>query len=124
MLLDRDGQRFWKEFKEKLAVAVGFLPDLKLAGSISSTGDDALRISMNKPGVFLNQTYTDLFYNREAKEIRCGILNGGMYSLEFRVVAEENRVVVVSSRQSGLMDPEAAVRCVIEQMIDSIASKL
>ncbi len=123
LLIDRDGQKFWKELKEKLAIAVEFLPDLKLAGLISPTGDDALRILVNKPGVSANQTYTDLFYDREAKEIRCGILNGGMYSLRFCVVTEENRVVVTSSRQSGMMDPEAAAQYVMEKMIDYIESQ-
>jgi|SRR5208282_4932346 len=123
LLIDRDGQKFWKELKEKLAIAVEFLPDLKLAGLISPTGDDALRILINKPGVFANQTYTDLFYNREAKEIRCGILNGGMYSLGFCVVTDENRVTVISSRQSGVMDPEAAAQYIMENMIHYIESQ-
>ncbi|MGC2475807.1 MAG: hypothetical protein WA485_15810 [Candidatus Sulfotelmatobacter sp.] len=123
LLIGRDGQKFWKELKEKLAIAVEFLPDLKLSGSISPTGDDAIRILVNKPGVCANQTYTDLFYNREAKEVRCGILNGGMYSLGFCVVTNENRVAVISSRQPGVMDPEAAAQHVMEKMMDCIDSQ-
>jgi hypothetical protein len=123
LLIDRDGQKFWEELKKKLAVAVEFLPDLKLTGSISPTGNDAIRILVNKPGMFANQTYTDLFYNREAKEIRCGILNGGMYSLRFCLVTDESRVAVISSRQSRVMDTEAAAQHVMEKMIDYIESQ-
>jgi len=123
LLIDRDGLKFWKELKEKLAIAVEFLPDLKLAGSISPTGVDAIRILVNKPGVSLNQTYSDLFYNREAKEIRCGMQNRGMYSLGFCVVTDENRVVVASSGRAGVMGPEAAAQFVMERMIDYIESQ-
>jgi len=38
LLIDKEGQKFWKEIKEKLAIAVEFLPDLKLKGVISPTG--------------------------------------------------------------------------------------
>jgi len=123
LLIDRDGQKFWKELKEKLAIAVEFLPDLKLSGSISPVGDNAIRILVNKPGPFANQAYTDLFYNSEAKEIRCGILNGGMYSLGLCVVTDENRVAVISSRQPGAMDSEAAAQHIMVKMIDSVESQ-
>ena len=123
LLINRDGQKFWKELKEKLAIAVEFLPDLRLAGSISPTSDDAIRILANKPGVLASQTYTDLSYNREAKEIRCGTLNRGIYSLRFCVITGENRVAVISSLRPGVMGPEAAAQHVMEKMIDCIESQ-
>jgi len=122
LLIDRDGEKFWKDLKEKLAIAVEFLPDLKLEGLISPQGKDALRIAVSKPGVFLNQTYTDIFYNRDAKQLRCGLLNKGIYNLMFCVTGD-GRVMVNDLRDSGTMNADGAAQHIMELMIDQIESQ-
>src|SRR4029077_8907977 len=117
-VIEKDGPRFWKELKEKLVIAVSFLPNLNLTGSITTVGDvssaDAIRVTINKPGTSLNQTYTDLYFNIDAKQIRCGTLNGGVYTLLLGVTPDRRVEVIRPSKQSKAMAADATSQYVME----------
>jgi len=90
---------------------------------ISPTGDDALRIQMNKPGIYPNQTYTDMYYSRDAKEIRCSQLNMGIFKLSFCITGTDRVAVIDLQGDSGAMDAEVAAQYVMERMIKYIEAQ-
>jgi hypothetical protein len=122
LLIERDGPNFWKELQEKLEIGVQFLPQLGFTGSTTTFGG-GVRVSVSSPGVFANQTYTDLFWTHELGGIRCSGLNIGAYTLQFRITPD-NRVAVLSSRSGyDLMNPYDACEYVMKLMIDLIDSR-
>jgi hypothetical protein len=110
---------FLKELEEKLAIAVEFLPKLQMEGLLTSF-IGGLRVSVSKPGIFANQTYTDLHIN--TRDIRCTMLNGGAYTLPFAVVSDTEIGVAYDSMSGAVMNASKASEYIIGRMIDMIES--
>ena len=121
LLIEREAPKFWKQLQEKIAIAVEFLPKLDMTGSITTFGS-GMRVSVSCPGVFANQTYTDLFFNGEVRKIRCTTLNGGVYTLQF-TVGPDDTVGVESSRDAIFMNVDQASEYVMRKMIEVIESR-
>lgn len=108
---------YWQRVKEKLAIAVEFLPKLNMQSQITPSGDKGFRISVSRPGVFTNQTFTDVFLAPRA--ITCTGLNLGAYTLMFCVVSDTEIGVMVD----GMGEPinaDQASEYIMRKMVDLI----
>lgn len=117
-LIEIEGPCFWKALLGHLKIAVDALPVLKLAGSLSPVGLESVRISMNRPGIFPNMTYVDLF--RDAVQIRCSVLNGGVHNLRFCAISDTAIAVLPGQDSHTPMTAEMASQYIIQSMIDVI----
>ncbi len=105
--------------KEKLAIAVECLSVLKLTGQITEFGG-GYRVSVQHPGVFPNQTYTDVVFMDDS--IRCTLLNGGVYKLLFCVVSDTEIGVSYMSEGGGTMNSEQTAEYIMRRMVEQIES--
>jgi hypothetical protein len=119
-LIERAGQEYWWRLQEKLAIGVEFLPDGELSGSIT-TFEGGLRVTITRIGAF-NQTHTDIFYKRNATEIRCSTHDSGLYTLRF-CVTPDNQVAVTSARGVDHMNPDQASEFIMQSMFDAMNRK-
>lgn len=108
---------YWQRLKEKLAIAVEFLPKLDMQGQITPSGDKGLRISVSRPGIFANQTFTDIFLAPRA--ITCTGLNLGTYTLMFCVVSD-TEIAVMLDGMGEPMNPDQASEYIMRQMVELI----
>jgi hypothetical protein len=111
-----DGPRFWKELKEKIAIAVEFLGEAaKLAGSISGIPGGGIQVKVWRPGISPAQTYTNLAWLPDRGKINCSTLNGGVWNLQF-CFSEENGVGVMDERTGdGPLNPEEAAELIMRR---------
>jgi hypothetical protein len=116
-LLQLKAPEYWQRLKEKLAIAVEFLPKLNMQGQITSSGDKGFRISVSRPGVFANQTFTDVFLAPRA--VTCTGLNLGAYTLMFCVVSD-TEIAVMLNGMGEPMNPDQASECIMRQMVELI----
>ena len=121
VLIDRESPRFWNELQERLDNAIDAQSELDVSG-ITTAFDGGFRVTLNRPGMVFQQTYTDLFYKRGAPEIRCSTLKAGAYTLRFSLTPD-HQVAVTSSRGSGLMNTSEAAEYVMQVMLDAIGGK-
>ena len=119
-LLELKRPSFWQQFREQSAIAVEFLPKLDMAGQITEHSGNGLRVSVNRPGVFANQTFTDLFFKPNA--ITATGLNLGAYMLMF-CVASDTEVGVCLDGSSEPMTPTEAAEVVIRRMMTLIEAR-
>ena len=105
---------FWKHLKQQLAIAVEFLPNLKLAGQITDTLG-SVRVSMSRPGVYPSQTYTDL--SLQPRSIHCTALNGGSYDLNFSIYSDTEICVIEGTTYTPPLNPEEATKLILEKMM-------
>jgi len=108
---------FWRRLKEQLAIAVEFLPKLNLEGQITDMFG-SLRVSMRCPGVFPNQTYTDL--SLQPRSIHCTTLNGGSYDLIFSTYSDTEICVLEGNTYTPPLNPEEATKLILEKMMGII----
>lgn len=119
LLIASGAPRFWRSLLEKLKIATDALPHVNLRGQFKPSLDErGVRISVNGTAPFVSQTYTDLYL--DSRCIRCTELNIGFYNLEFRVGLESEIVVVDELGDGDPMDPDAAVKYIIERMMDHL----
>src|SRR5215475_2017235 len=74
-------QHFWRRVIEQLRCIMHALDEIEFSGSISTFGEEIVRVSLRDARSEGTSTYTDLILDRE--RIRCSVLNGGIYYLNF-----------------------------------------
>lgn len=110
---------FWKSLTEKLAIAVEFLPKLDMQGELTPM-NVSIRVSVSRPGIFANQTYTDLFPT--SREIKATMLDGDAYTLPIVAVSDSEIAVTVTGGHSP-MNAEKAAEHIMSRMIELIESR-
>ena len=118
--IEKAGPEYWRALQEQLVAAVDVLPDGELSGSITTFGG-GLRVTVTRIGAF-NQTHTDIFYTRNATEIRCSTHDSGLYILKF-CVTPDNQLAVKSARGVDPMNPAQASEYIMQSMIDVMNRK-
>lgn len=121
LLTEKDKRIFLAELEERLTAAVETLPDEDLFGSVSIFGG-GLRVVMNRAGAAFRQTYTDIFYNSDTREIRCSTLNSAPYMLKF-CVTPANKAAVTTTLGATLMNADQAAQHIIGIMLDVMNRK-
>jgi hypothetical protein len=116
-LLEIKRPSFWLQLREQLAIAVHSLRKFNMAGQISEHSGDSMRIAVSRPGILVNQTYTDLFFKPSG--ITATGLNLGAYTLTFCVLSETEIGVSADGSVDAMGSPEAA-RYIMERMINLI----
>jgi hypothetical protein len=121
LLTERDKQAFLRTLQERLTTAVDTLADQDVSGSVTVFGG-GLRVVLNRAGMAFRQTYTDLFYNADTREIRCSTLNCAPYMLRF-CVTPGHKAGVTSTRGATQMDADQAAQHIIGIMLDVMNRK-
>jgi len=121
LLTERDKQVFVAALHERLTAAVDNLPDEALLGSVT-VFDGGLRVVLNRAGMAFRQTFTDVFYNSETREIRCSTLNSAPYMLRF-CVTPDHKAAVTSTRGATQMDADQAAQHILGIMLDVMNRK-
>ena len=106
--------------KQKLAVAVDCLSVLKMSGQIERIWRRVLCFRAT-PGVYPNQTYTDVIFTN--KGIECRLLNGGVYEFEFCAVSDTEIGVTYMRGGGSTMSPDQAAECIMSQMVEKIEAQ-
>jgi len=120
LLIQLERPRHWQHLREKLKIAADALPSLKLRGQFLIRGDDGMRISMNRSGLFASKTWTDLYLDQRC--IRCTTLDAGSYNLQFRAISETEIAVIDEQGYAQPMDTDGAVKFIMRRMIKLIES--
>jgi hypothetical protein len=121
LVVDKEKQAFWTALQRKLTADVEALPDTDFFGTITPFVG-GVRITLNRPGMAFNQTYTDVFYKPELREIRCSVLNSAPYTLRF-CVAAGNQVAVTTTLGAGQMNADQASQHIVKLMLDVMSRK-
>jgi hypothetical protein len=120
LLIERERTTFWKNLIQNLKIAVDALPILKMAGSVSPVGLDAIRIQVSKPGIFANFTHTDLFL--DAAGVRCHMMEGGYYEFQFSVISE-SAIGLTDSRSPRPLNSEQISERIMRRMVELIEGR-
>src|SRR5277367_1741949 len=97
---------FWKQL----------LRELDFIGSISPFGEEIVRVSLHDDSIPPLSTRTDLILDGDL--IRCSVLNGGIYYLNFTVLSDTKVVVQDIQRNSGSMDARKTAEYVVDRMLN------
>ena|SRR5215467_4144489 len=108
--------QFWRRVIEQLRCTVNNLGEIDFTGSISSFGEEIVRVSVSDIRLTSTSTYTDLILDRE--RIRCSVLNGGIYYLNF-VTSSGNEMAAQDIQKDGNpMDARKTAEHVIDRMLN------
>jgi hypothetical protein len=107
---------FWKLLLDELAFIMSAMREINVTGRISPFGEEIARISLNDDGAPPTVTRTDLVLDGD--RIRCSVLNGGIYYLNFAVVSDTEIVVQDIQRNDGFMDAREAAEHVVDRMLN------
>ena len=114
LFVQSESPRFWERLVDKLKIAVDALPVLKIEGSLNKDSDRHVRIFMRMPGIFPNETYTNLFLDDQ--RIRATTLDDGSYTLDF-IIPRENCLSVMTTGEGITMSPDRAHEYIMSRMI-------
>lgn len=110
--------QFWKQLFEDLKIIVDVLREIDFTGSLSTFGDEIVRVSLSDATLVDVFTRADLILDGE--RIRCTVLNGGIFYLDF-VTTSGNEIVVQDIQQNGdPMDAWKTAEYVIDRMVNII----
>jgi hypothetical protein len=113
---------FWIGLLEKLELTVNSLHQIDLTGSVSPFGQGIVRVSVNNKLLLPVHSWTDMV--RDGNRIRCSVLNGGIYYLDFVLISDTEIALQDTQTNSHSMDPEKAAIYVIERMVNVIEHAL
>lgn len=117
-LIQSQGTSFWNRLLEKLEQTVNALHEVDFTGSVSPFGEEIVRVSVNNKSLPAIHSWTDLI--RDDNRIRCSVLNGGIYYLDFVVISDSRIALQDTQTNSDFMDPGKTAIYVIERMINVI----
>jgi hypothetical protein len=107
---------FWKLLRKELEVTVNALCEIGIISSVCPFGEEILRISLNDDGLQPIFTSTDAVLDGD--RIRCSVLNGGIYYLNFFYQAGTGVVVQDIQRERDFMGPRKAAEYVLDRMLN------
>jgi hypothetical protein len=108
--------QFWKRMLDELACIMSDVREINVTGSVSPFGEEIVRISLNGDGTQAAFTQADLVLDGD--RIRCSVLNGGIYYLNFAAVSDTEIVVQDIQKNDGSMDARKAAEYVVERMLN------
>ena len=107
---------FWKQLLKELEFTASALRQIDVAGSISPFGEEIVRVSLGDDGIPPKSTRTDLILDGD--RIRCSVLNGGIYYLNFAALSDTKVVVQDIQRNGGSMDARKTAEYVVDRMLN------
>jgi hypothetical protein len=120
-LIKSQGTSFWGRLLEKLESTVSALHEIDFTGSVSPFGEDIVRVSVNNRSlapIHSCHSWTDLV--RDGDRIRCSVLNGGIYYLDFVAISDAELALQDIQQNGDSMDEEKTAVYVIERMVNII----
>jgi hypothetical protein len=107
---------FWKQLLKELEFTASALREIDFTGSISPFGEEIVRVSLHDDGIPPISTRTDLILDGD--RIRCSVLNGGIYYLNFASLCDTKVVVQDIQRNGGSMDARKTAEYVVDRMLN------
>lgn len=121
-LIRSQGASFWNRLLKKLELTVNALHEIDFTGSVSPFGEDIVRVSVSNKLLPPIDSWTDLV--RDGDRIRCSVLNGGIYYLDFVAISDTKLGLQDTQRNGDAMDEEKTAVHVIERMVNVIERDL
>lgn len=115
-IAQRQRTEFWKLLLKELEFAVSAVREIDSTGSISPFGQEIVRVSLSDDGIPPISTRTDLILDGD--RIRCSVLNGGIYYLNFAALSDTKVVVQDIQRNGGSMDARKTAEYVVDRMLN------
>ena len=101
---------------DELEFVVSAVREINVTGCINPFGEEIVRISLNDDSAPPAFTRTDLILDGD--HIRCSVLNGGIYYMNFAAASNAEIVVHDIQRNDGSMDAQKAAEYVVERMLN------
>jgi hypothetical protein len=118
--VEAEAPAWWRALLQQLSITTDALSRIKLQGKISDlpslSRELGVRILVWSPGLFVEQIHADLFYQPKGKEIQCSILNGGISTFAFSILAN-GRMGVVNQHDGTILESA-------EEMASNIVQRL
>lgn len=114
-LIESQITTFWTQLLKRLELTVNALCEIDLSGSVSPFGEDLVRISVTDRLAPPIHSWTDLV--RDGARIRCSVLDGGIYYLDFVAISDTELAIQDIQRNGDLMDVKTSAVYVIERMV-------
>jgi hypothetical protein len=115
-IAQRQRTEFWKQLLKELEFTASALREIDFTGSINPFGEEIVRVSLSDDGIPPKSTRTDLILDGD--RIRCSVLNGGIYYLNFAALSDTAVVVQDIQRNGGSMDALKTAEYVVERMLN------
>ncbi len=115
-IAQRQRTEFWKQLLKELEFTASALREIDFTGSINPFGEEIVRVSLSDDGIPPKSTRTDLILDGD--RIRCSVLNGGIYYLNFAALSDTAVVVQDIQRNGGSMDARKTAEYVVERMLN------
>ena len=117
-LIQSQGASFWSRLLEKLQLTVNVLHEIDFTGSVSPFGEGIVRVSVSNKLLTPIHSWTDLV--RDGDRIRCSVLNGGIYYLDFVAISHTKLALQDTQKNADAMDEGKTAVHVIERMVNVI----
>jgi len=121
-LIQSQGSIFWNRLLKRLESTLNALHEIDFAGSASPFGEDIMRVVVNSRSVKTIHSWTDLV--RDGDRIRCSVLNGGIYYLDFVAISDSEIALQDTQLHGDPMDEGKTAVYVIERMVNIIERAL
>jgi hypothetical protein len=115
-IAQRQRTEFWKLLLKELEHTVSAVREIDITGSISPFGEEIVRVSLYDGSTPPISTRTDLILDDD--RIRCSVLNGGIYYLNFAALSDTKVVVQDIQRNGGSMDARKTAEYVVDRMLN------
>lgn len=117
-LVHSHSAKFWTVFLEELEANISALHEIHFSGSVSPFGKAIVRVAISDDSKPFLSSRTDLILDND--RIRCSVLNGGIYYLNFTPISDTQIVVHDIQAGSDPMDPCETAEYVIDRMLNII----
>ncbi len=108
--------KFWKQLLKELEFTATALREIDVTGAINPFGEEIVRVSLNDDSIPPLSTRTDLILDGD--RIRCSVLNGGIYYLNFAAASGTEIVVRDIQSKGGSMDARKTAEYVLDRMLN------
>lgn len=112
----RQRTEFWKQLLKELEFTASVLCEIDFTGSVSPFGEEIVRVSLNDASIPPRSTRTDLILDGD--RIRCSVLNGGIYYLNFAALSDTEIVVQDIQSNAGSMDARKTAEYAVDRMLN------
>jgi hypothetical protein len=124
LVIERDGPEFWEQLVREFSFNTNSLPRIGLQGSVDllpcfTPPERSCRVSVVSPKSFARQASTDLSYIAGQREIRCSIVNGGVFTFQLCVVEGEQVRAFRGGQTTALTAKEMAEQ-IVKRMVATV----
>lgn len=107
---------FWKRLLGALELTVKALREIDVTGSINPFGKEIVRVLLNDNSTPPVSTRIDLILDGD--RIRCSVMNGGIYYLNFVAVSDTQIEVRDIQNDSDSLDARRTAEYVVDRMLN------